>query len=261
MLRYLIIAVGLLVSACSQEAVSEKLERAVPAEDKTLARSFVENLAEGDKAALAKQVEPQLLAQTADAAATAAKVLPDVAPTTMRLLAMNWQESGGLRQTTLIYELNYGDAWYLTQLHITRQGKAAAITGWYVQPMETSAAEATRFELGGKSAFHYLVLALAVLSPLTIITSLVMLARSKGVKRRWLWAIGCLIGIGRFTINWQTGQFAYQPIYFMLLGAGAFKSPPYAPWQISFALPVFAILFLLLRKRLLARAAPPMETA
>jgi hypothetical protein len=71
----------------------------------------------------------------------------------------------------------------------------------------------------------------------------------------WLWMIFILIGIGRFPVNWTTGQWTFSPFYFLLFGAGSFAQP-YSAWLVSVAVPLGAILFLFRRKRL----AVPVES-
>lgn len=48
-----------------------------------------------------------------------------------------------------------------------------------------------------------------------------------------------------------SGHFDGQPISFVLFGASCFRPSPYAPWILGFAIPIGAMLFLLLRRRLL----------
>jgi hypothetical protein len=97
------------------------------------------------------------------------------------------------------------------------------------------------------------VLALALASVGTIVTSLVMLALSKGVRRRWLWVVGCLFGYGQIAVDWSSGALSFTPLNVQLLGAFVMKTGEISPWRVGFGVPVFAIIFLIRRQRLMAR--------
>jgi hypothetical protein len=55
--------------------------------------------------------------------------------------------------------------------------------------------------------------------------------------------------VGRFGINWTNGETFYNFSYLQLPPGGA-MAPPYGSWILYFSLPLGAILFLSLRKRL-----------
>ena len=103
------------------------------------------------------------------------------------------------------------------------------------------------FTLAGKSWLHYAFLIIAVCIPLLSIATAIIAVRS-GVRFRWLWALGSLIGIGKLGLVWSDASlsvdaFRFAPIYLQLLGASVFKYPLYAPWVVSISLPAAAILF------------------
>jgi|GEM_PF-1703467 len=100
--------------------------------------------------------------------------------------------------------------------------------------------EAARFTLTGKSPAHYLVLIGAGLSATLCLVTVVV----AGWRRRWLWMVGCLFGVGQVTVNWMTGALFFQPIYFALLGAAFLKGLGATdPWFITAAVPLPALFF------------------
>lgn len=128
--------------------------------------------------------------------------------------------------------------WQLDGLHVMRVTPAA------LEAYDASV-EAARFTLGGKSPVHYLMLVGAGLSAVLCLVSAVV----AGWRRRWLWMIGCVFGIGQISVNWATGALAVHPIYVALLGAGFLKGLGATdPWIISVSLPLPAILFWALGK-------------
>jgi hypothetical protein len=55
--------------------------------------------------------------------------------------------------------------------------------------------------------------------------------------------------VGKFSVNWTTGQWAVSLTSVQLFCASAF-APLYGPWTIAVSLPLGALVFLLLRRRL-----------
>lgn len=139
---------------------------------------------------------------------------------------------GDVQFQALMMREGDGD-WRIDGVHVSR------VTAANVRAYEAQLA-AARFTLIGKSPAHYIVLIGAGLSFLLCVgTALVA-----GLRRRWLWMLGSLFGIGQVTLNWTTGAFFVQPIYFVLLGAGVLKGPvPTDPWMIMLGLPIPALLF------------------
>ncbi|WP_415641671.1 hypothetical protein [Sphingomonas antarctica] len=56
--------------------------------------------------------------------------------------------------------------------------------------------------------------------------------------------MGSLIGVTSFSLNWTTGIWFFQPIFALLFAAGALR-PNYGPWNISFGVPVVAIIVII----------------
>ena len=79
----------------------------------------------------------------------------------------------------------------------------------------------------------------------TCLTAIVLIWRSRWLSRRWLWTLGSLFGFIGFGLNWSTGAWA---ILFgaSLLGAQATKAGPFAPWILSFFVPIVAIVVIVL---------------
>ena len=106
-----------------------------------------------------------------------------------------------------------------------------------------------RFTFTGNSVIHYLIFAACVIIPVLILVALIVCIRTR-VRRKWLWIIFILLGFVQFRLNWSSGHFGMQPISFALFGAGGSRASSFAPWVLNFAMPVGAILFLALRRRL-----------
>jgi uncharacterized membrane protein (DUF441 family) len=93
----------------------------------------------------------------------------------------------------------------------------------------------------------------AVLVLATVLTSAVVALRTP-LRRRWVWVIISLLGAPGLTLNWETSQLQSRVIIFQVLGVGFSKRvAPGAPWRLSVAFPLGAVLFLARRRNLVRR--------
>jgi hypothetical protein len=111
------------------------------------------------------------------------------------------------------------------------------VEGVSMRPIPASLETLTKFTLAGRDARYWLwLLATAVALVVSLATAL-HVVMSRGMPRRWLWALVALIGVGRFSLDWSTGNWTFSPLQFLLFSAAAMRPGPVAPWFISFALP------------------------
>src|SRR5260221_629997 len=102
---------------------------------------------------------------------------------------------------------------------VAAAGRPQGALGEGASPPDRAVGEAPPFSLSGKSPWQLLFLALVIAAPLTCLGAIVALIAAKGVKYRWLWAIGCLFGFGSVSMNWTSGVVAFAPININLLAA------------------------------------------
>jgi hypothetical protein len=103
--------------------------------------------------------------------------------------------------------------------------------------------------LEGKGAINYLWIAAMAIAVGSSLAAFVLILRTRALRLKWLWAIGSLLGFVNFRLDWTTGQWDIWPLSFTLFGASALRSGMLAPWVMSFAIPIVAIVFLALRAR------------
>ncbi len=84
---------------------------------------------------------------------------------------------------------------------------------------------------------------------------MIICIRTPVAKRKWLWILFVLVGIGAIGVNWTTGQFSFRVATLNLLGAAAVSAGPHAPWFISVGFPLGAIMFWVKRRKFLSLAA------
>ena len=251
MRRLLVILACLVTAACSQKTVLEKVSSP---EDRALAQQTIQSLSLGDSARFLGLLHPTVRAQAAPLFLKMRAILPPP-PIQVELVDARFNSftlAGGTttRSSFLIYEVDHGDRRAVVQMTIQKQGSEAFLTQVQVNPLYKSISELQRFSLSGKSPLQYGVLVLALASVVTIVAALAALFRTPGVRRKWLWGIGCALGFGVVAVDWNSGALSYGLLNVQLFGAFVIKSGALAPWRVGFGLPIVAVIFLLRRREL-----------
>ena len=158
---------------------------------------------------------------------------------------------------TLTYETHAGPRWALLTVDLVRSGSTSRVrvTGFHWQPTVARLAELNAFSLDGRSLAHYLYLLLAVASVVACLGGAVF-ARVR--RMGLLWVLFCLVGVGKATINWTTGQQVFNLFWIQLFGAGYFRPGMVGPWLVSWSLPLGTILAFI-RWRARRTPSPPTE--
>lgn len=151
-------------------------------------------------------------------------------------------------QGTFSFEYEFESGWAIASIILKRVGTQTTVLGFHLNRTEASQKELNRFRLAGKSFFHYLILAFAFIVPIFVLISLIFCIKTPIPKRKWLWVIFVLGGIGSITMNWSTGAFVLKLLHYQLLGAGVVSAGEYAPWIVSVGFPLGASIFWFKRK-------------
>lgn len=255
-MRVLLAALLFLLSGCSQQQWNEKLSTP---QDRALAAKTIADLRSGNTAGLRQEMADELFAHTPAEWDKVKAMVPSQGNPELVTVQSNTMSVDGTTTSTKILNYEFGAAskWVIFQIQLRQNGPRTQVVGWYVQPFAVQPSAAGEFSFADKGALHYLWIVAMLVSVLTILTALILIVRSRGIRRRWLWILGSLVGLGQFSLNWSTGAWGIQPIYFSLFGAAAMKASPFDAWVLSFSLPVVAIVFLLRRKSLIANGTEP----
>jgi hypothetical protein len=249
---HLLLFVGLLLAGCDYKTLLQKM---VPKEDDAFARRFFNAVRTGDYTAADQMLVPSLRDAKAESGLREInQVLAHGEPVSVDVVGCNLFSNASSQATTrttnLSYQIHFPAAWAAGNIAVGHQGGATAIVDSHFQSIPDSLEVLNRFTFTGKSVVHYLVFAVCLAVPLLVLVALIICIRSR-IRRKWLWIIFILLGFVQFQFDWANGHFGVQPISFLLFGASAFRSSPYAPWILGFAIPVGAIIFLVSRRRLL----------
>ncbi len=249
---HVLVVIGLLLAGCDQKALLQKF---VPKDDDAFARRFLDAVRAGDYSVADQMLDASLRGEkSASGFHDLNGVLAHGEPISVEVIGSNVftnaSTQGTTRTTNLSYQIHFPDSWAAGNVVVGHPSGAMSVLGSHFQPIPDSLESLNRFTFAGKSFVHYLVFAACIAVPAFILVTLVVCIRSR-IRRKWLWIIFILLGFVQFRFDWSSGQFAVQLISFALFGASFFRTSPYAPWILGFAIPVGAILFLLLRRRLL----------
>ena len=106
---------------------------------------------------------------------------------------------------------------------------------------------------------HYMVLLLTIACVLLTLGAAVVVWRT-APRRRWVWTGVALLGLGRFGINWTTGETFFNPLVLQMFGGGFVRTGYVGPWFLSFGLPAGAI-YALWRVRQSRSSASPAKVS
>lgn len=234
-----------LLAGCDQASIVAKF---ASADEQALARSYIERLRARDFDAIEKFLDKGLAGpEVRGNLEKMAALFPAGEPRSVKLVGAykHFQNESRILNTTFEYEFSEG--WVLANVAIDEKNGAKSITGLNVYPRTQSLEQENQFTLIGKQPAQYLILAGAIGAALVSLFALVACIRTKPLRRKWLWILFIVLGVGQFAVNWTSGEWGIVPISVQLLGAGA-TAAPYGPWIVSCSIPLGAIVFLFWRR-------------
>jgi len=245
-----------LVAGCSPNTYLKKMmDRIVPDDDDAFARTYLETVRSRDFDTAISQLAPQFVkAGIKVKLAKVATFLDQGTPVSIEIVGCNVFSSSGKRRSNLTYQYHFTNSWLLASVVVDTDtvNNQKQVFGMHVNPIPKSLKELNAFTISGKGVQNYAMLMLAMLVPLFILYVLVVCIRTNIRKRKWLWIIFILLGLGKLSLNWTSGQILFNPLSFhiQLFGAAVFKPGPLG-----------AILFLMRRKQLqVATSSPSLTT-
>lgn len=243
----------LLLLGCSQQHVLDQLT--TPA-DRALALAAIADLHRNDMGALEARLVPAIRPQLAAAMPDMRAALPQSRQRQARLVnaGRNRLVADGRTsmRTFLAYEISGGGQYSLARVTIL-QGRPALVETILIDRLDGPIGALTDFDFSGKSPRHYAFLALVPLVLALTVAALVRVWRSGRFRHRWLWTLGCLVGVTRITLDWTSGALFFSPIHFVLFSSSIFRASVLNPWIIGISIPAVALYVLL------ARWGPPVR--
>lgn len=244
---------------CSHRMRSGFLSRQSPApETVQQAKTNFDNLRHGQFTRIEASLDPRISKADADAGLAKMKsLIPAGAPLSVRTVGTFVQcdtRTGCDKRATLEYR--FPQEWLMVQLIVHTQNGSSVITSFTVVQESKSLEAADRFTLKGKTVIQYMVVATAILFLAFMIWVLVLCIRTPMRRRKWLWIVLILLGLGKYGVNWSSGNTFHRILWINILPC-SFGTQFQGTWFVYFSLPLGAIIFLLLRNRLRKPASPP----
>jgi len=240
---------ALLVAAagCDQQAW---FERFAPKEEVEAAKAYLALFPKGDFDAIEKTIDPSLKGpELRPKLQRVAATFPREAPSAIRLMGYQSNSTGNRTLLNISLEYEYPASWLVASIVLEKTPAGTLVKGLQVEPVKESLARVNRFTFEGKGPAHYAVLAAAILIPLFVVFTLVLVIRTPMPKRKWLWIVFVLLGFVQLSFNWTTGELAFRTFAIELLGASFVKAGPFAPIILTVSFPLGAVWFLVRRKQ------------
>jgi hypothetical protein len=228
------------------------LKRYTPQDDESLAIDCVDLLQQGRYEEIEKRLDPSMKnSKTRESLAEMASFFPSK-PISTKTVDASVVRSRDSSITSITLQYEFARGWLLAQLVIQTRDGLKTIGGFHVTPIAESVEVMNEFTFADKGISQYAGLVLAIFVSIFALYEFVLCIRTKMGREKWFWAILILIGAGRLTLNWTTGQWFFTPLAVQAPPVMMFCTP-YGPWMVHITVPLGAIAFLLRRKSLAAK--------
>jgi hypothetical protein len=183
-----------------------------------------------------------------------ARFIPPDGEVASHVAGYYFQTGAGGTQYDITYEYQFAHTWVVAHYLWVPGSDGLELASFHVNSQADSLEELQAFSFRDLTGAKVLVLALGVCAVGLSLYALVKCIRTPGLKRKWLWLLFILVGMGGFEVNWSTGKWAVALLQAHFLSFSAFASQG-QPWVVAASLPVGAVVFLdYCRKR---KAASP----
>ena len=248
-------SISLFYTGCAQVSLegleARMMKKIAKPQDEQVVRSYVQHLQEHAYDRIEQELDPRL--RTDDLRGnltTMSRLLPVQEPKSVKVIGYQVvRHPDSSRTTTITLEYEFSNQWLLAELVREQRGDESAVTGFHLIPLAESVEDHNRFTLAGKGTGQYGVLLLALAALIISIYGFISCLRTPMGRKKWLWAVVCLFGIGRIVVNWTTGTIGFTPIWVGIPPAGAVMVPLYSPWIVYTSFPVGTTIFLIWRSR------------
>lgn len=230
----------------------EMLNTIVPDEADTFAREYINILRKGDFQTAITLINPELVNPAIESdLKNIASFFDQGELLAVEVVGCNVFSMNNIKKTDLTYQYQFTDSWLLASVVVNNIEGTQEILGVNVKPIPTSIQDMNALTFSGKGISNYIMTIMSLLIVLFILYALILCCKSK-VKRKWLWIIFILVGIGKLSLNWTTGEIGFNPLSFnvQLFGSSLIRSGIYGPWFLTISLPLGAIIFLFKKRNL-----------
>jgi hypothetical protein len=227
----------------------------------TQASALFDDIRHHDNDAAVLRFDPRLATPDLPAQlASIQRLLPAEEPSDRRQISTNIMTSAGNNIISVADEYDFPGRVALVQTRLFRpaNGDTWLVQGFHVQVATSAELAVNDFTLLGKPVGRYAFLLLMLAVPAIMLAAVVKIYRTPELMHKWLWALGCVVGLGSVSVNWANGAVQYNLVSLQFLGVGFSRANSrFAPWMLAISLPVLALLVL---ARVVAHPAPYVES-
>jgi len=237
----------LILVGCNQASLIKFM---TPPGTEATASHYVDLLRDNQLDQIQREFDPSVVDDdTADNLATMRNHFPEGAPISQKIVGANVIHGNHPPITTVALEYEFpDDQWAIAKVDWTNANGKTVLLGFHVSNIPDSIEHTNRFTFAGKGLSQYFTFFLAILMVAINVHAFITCLRTPNIKLKWLWLIATLIGVGKFSVNWTTGQTYITPLSICVPAAQA-SALVYQPWFVSVALPIGAIAFYVMRER------------
>lgn len=246
-------------TSCSYKKLAEKV---IPKEESEYGRTVLESIRANDFDTVSKHLHHTLISQvTRENLEEVSKNFPSGNLIQSEIIGSRVTKGNNDWNGDFTFEYEFdNNEWALANIVVNKNDGTLSVTGFRVARTEQSKKEGNRFTLYGKSMVHYLFFLFTVLILLFSLFTFIVCIRTPLQNKKVLWAIVTLAGAISLTLNWTTGELSFQLLSIQLPPISAMAASPYAPWFISFAIPIGSILFWIKRKAMTVKKTDDANT-
>lgn len=177
-----------------------------------------------------------------------ANMIPPVEPTAIHLIAYAWTKSSSKpERDTVTLEYNYPGQSLLAYIVVDRSGNSFVVMGASLTPIVQPLEQYYETHFLGQSRTHYVVAATAVVLMILNLYALARCIVMQELRRKWLWIIFILFGLGSIEFDWTEGTFNINPL-FVAMPIVRFAQSAYQPFIIELSVPIGTFVFLMRRR-------------
>ena len=234
----------LALAACTSE---EDIRRLVPPEEDGRGRAYMDLLRNGQLDSATNYLAPSLrTAESRKALADVSALISGQKTDSIKLVSANIVRWPGGRSADLSYQLYAPRSWLLANIVVADSSGEWVVVAATAKSLQRPLEESVKFSLRGRSPLHYVWLLLTAGCALLSVCTAAVVATRRSLRYRWLLAGVSLFGVGAFTINWATGEVGFAVISVQLFSAAVTRAGPFAPWMLTFSVPLGAIFALVM---------------
>jgi hypothetical protein len=253
------IAMAMLVGAvCGGCTARTLLATFATPEGDRFARAIIDTLRERPAQAMLPLLTPETALSTSivDSLISVKARIPTGSIDSLQIIgARVTRRVNGSTTREIDYQLLAGGAWAVISVFTDESPSTAPrVSGLHAQLMPESLQSLNALSLRRASLAALAAVAIALVAIGWSLYAAVQVVRSP-LERRWLWVIVALLGFGKLSVAWHTGEVTDHWLAIQLLGAGFVRDGFYGPWWISVSLPGGAFIALDRRRRALAAQA------